>query len=221
MNRVSAVIVAAGEGRRFGSAKQFALLRGKPVLEWSLETFNAHPGIDELILVLADAGLKKNFLGRYKKITAVVEGGEQRQDSVVGGFRAIDPRRAGIVLIHDGARPLAGKDLIERVIKETRQKGAVIPGLILDETVKEAANGEVLGTLDRTRLFRVQTPQGFTYPLLKRALDKANADHYYGTDEAALVERLGERVFIIAGDPENIKITLPRDLKMAEAFLAD
>ncbi len=221
MTKVAAVIVAAGGGRRFGSAKQFALLQGKPVLDWSLETFNAHPGIDEIILVLPDVRSKKGFLARYEKIAAVVKGGEKRQDSVSLGFRAIEPRRASIVLVHDGARPLAGRDLIDRVIEQTRQKGAVIPGLLLDETIKEAAAGEVLGTLDRTRLFRVQTPQGFFYPLLKRALEKAKADHFYGTDEAALVERLGERVFVIDGDPRNIKITVPLDLKIAEAFLAD
>jgi 2-C-methyl-D-erythritol 4-phosphate cytidylyltransferase len=221
MTKVSAVIVAAGESRRFGAAKQFALLQGKPVLDWSLETFNAHPGIDEIILVAPDLRSRKSFLAGYGKIAAVVKGGERRQDSVSLGFRAIDPRRAGIVLVHDGARPLAGQDLVGRVIEQTRQKGAVVPGLVLDETIKEAAGGEVLLTLDRTRLFRVQTPQGFFYPLLARALEKADADHFYGTDEAALVERLGERVFIIDGDPRNIKITVPLDLKIAEALLAD
>ncbi len=221
MKKVSAVIVAAGEGKRFGSAKQFALLRGKPVLDWSLETFNDHPGVDEIILVVPDVWSKKSYPARYRKIAAVVKGGQRRQDSVSLGFRTIDPRRAGIVLVHDGARPLAGRNLIKRVIEQTRKKGAVVPGLVLDETIKEAASGEVLETLDRTRLFRVQTPQGFFYPLLARALEKASADHFYGTDEAALVERLGERVFIIDGDPRNIKITVPLDLKMAEALLAD
>jgi 2-C-methyl-D-erythritol 4-phosphate cytidylyltransferase len=221
MTKVSVVIVAAGEGRRFGAAKQFALLQGKPVLDWSLETFNAHPGVDEIILVVPDVGSKKSFLARYEKIAAVVKGGQRRQDSVNLGFRAIDPRRADIILVHDGARPLAGRNLVDRVIEQTRGKGAVVPGLLLEETIKEAACGEVLVTLDRTRLFRVQTPQGFFYPLLARALEKASADHFYGTDEAALVERLGERVFIIDGDPRNIKITVPLDLKMAEALLAD
>jgi 2-C-methyl-D-erythritol 4-phosphate cytidylyltransferase len=221
MTKVSAVIVAAGQGRRFGLAKQFVLLQGKPVLDWSLETFNAHPGVDEIILVVPDAESKKGSLAKYGKIAAVIQGGRQRQDSVLLGFRAIDPRQAGIVLVHDGARPLAGPDLVERVIEQTRKKGAVVPGLLLEETIKEAGGGEVLETLDRTRLFRVQTPQGFFYPLLAWALEKASADHFYGTDEAALVERLGERVFIIDGDPRNIKITVPLDLKIAEAFLAD
>ncbi len=221
MTKVSAVILAAGEGRRFGAAKQFALLRGKPVLDWSLEAFNEHPGIDEIVLVLADIGTKKNFVARYEKIKAVVKGGRQRQDSVNRGFQAIDPRAKGTVLIHDGARPLAGQELIGRIIERTREKGAVIPGLLMEETIKEGAAGEVLGTLDRTRLYRVQTPQGFSYSLLKRALKKAKADHFYGTDEASLVERLGERVFIVDGDPRNIKITVPQDLKMAEALLAD
>jgi 2-C-methyl-D-erythritol 4-phosphate cytidylyltransferase len=221
MTKVSVVIVAAGEGRRFGAAKQFALLQGKPVLDWSLETFNAHPGVDEIILVVPDVGSKKSYPARFGKIAAVIKGGQRRQDSVNLGFRAIDPRRADIILVHDGARPLAGQDLVDRVIEQTREKGAVVPGLLLEETIKEAARGEVLVTLDQTRLFRVQTPQGFFYPLLARALKKAYADHFYGTDEAALVERLGERVFIIDGDPRNIKITVPLDLKMAEALLAD
>lgn len=221
MTKVSVVIVAAGEGRRFGAAKQFALLQGKPVLDWSLDTFNAHPGVDEIILVVPDVGSKKSYPARFGKIAAVIKGGQRRQDSVNLGFRAIDPRRADIILVHDGARPLAGQDLVDRVIEQTREKGAVVPGLLLEETIKEAARGEVLVTLDRTRLFRVQTPQGFFYPLLARALEKASADHFYGTDEAALVERLGERVFIIDGDPRNIKITVPLDLKMAEALLAD
>jgi len=221
MTKVSAVIVAAGEGRRFGSAKQFALLQGKSVLDWSLETFNAHPGVDEIVLVLPELRPKKSFLAKYGKIVAVVQGGRKRQDSVRLGFRAIEPRQAGIVLVHDGARPLAGRDLIERVIGQTRKRRAVVPGLPLEETIKEVEGGKVLNTLDRTRLFGVQTPQGFIYPLLARALEKASADRFYGTDEAALVERLGERVFIIDGDPRNIKITVPLDLKMAEAFLAD
>ncbi len=221
MKKVSAVIVAAGEGRRFGAAKQFELLRGRPVLDWSLEAFDAHPRVDEIILVLPDVGAKNESLAKYKKIAGVVQGGEKRQDSVVHGFRAIDARKAGIVLVHDGARPLAGQDLIGRIILAAQEKGAVIPALPLEETVKEAAGQGVIRTLDRTRIFRVQTPQGFSYPLLKRALESATAEKFYGTDEAALVERLGERVFIIDGDPKNIKITVPLDLKIAEAFLAD
>ena len=190
-------------------------------MDWSLEAFDAHPRVDEIILVLPDVGAKNESLAKYKKISAVVQGGEKRQDSVVHGFRAIDARKAGIVLVHDGARPLAGPDLIGRIILAAQEKGAVIPALLLPETVKEAAGREVIRTLDRTRIFCVQTPQGFSYPLLKRALESAMAEKFYGTDEAALVERLGEKVFIVDGDPKNIKITVPLDLRIAEAFLAD
>jgi len=219
--RVSAVIVAAGEGRRFGAVKQFALLRGKRVLDWSLEAFNAHPQVDEIVLVLPDVESKDEFRSRYRKITAVVEGGEHRQDSVSLGFRAIQPGRADIVLVHDGARPLAGHDLIGRVIGKAHEKGAAVPGLALDETVKEVGDEGFIRTLDRSRIFRVQTPQGFSYALLKLALEGAAAAKFYGTDEAALVERLGENVYLVEGDPRNIKITVPLDLKMAEAILAD
>lgn len=219
--RVSAVIVAAGLGRRFGAAKQFALLRGKRVLDWSLEAFHSHPQVNEIILVLPDIDSKDDFRARYKKITAVVEGGERRQDSVARGFQAIYPGRSDIVLIHDGARPLPGHDLIGRIIGKALETGAAVPGLPLEDTVKEAGDEGVIRTLDRSKIFRIQTPQGFSYNLLKQALDGAAAEKFYGTDEAALVERLGEHVYLVEGDRKNIKITEPLDLKIAEAFLAD
>jgi len=221
MIRVSAIIVAAGEGRRFGSAKQFALLRGKPVIDWSLRAFEAHEKINEIILVLPNRERERYFMERYQKIKAVVKGGEKRQDSVLNGFRRIEAQSSGLVLIHDGARPLVTKDLISRVIDGAKKRGAVIPVIPVEDTVKEAAAGEIIRTLDRDTIFRVQTPQGFSWTLLGRALQQAGADNYYGTDEAALVERLGEKVFTVAGETKNIKITTPLHLRMAEAFFED
>jgi len=221
MERVSAIIVAAGRGERFGSPKQLSLLKGKTVLDWSLEKFESHEAVDEIVLVLKEEQEKEKILGHYKKILAVVKGGKERQDSVLNGFKMIDPEKTGIVLVHDGVRPLVSIALISRIIEAAFKKGAAIPALPLEDTVKEVTGKEILRTLERQELCRVQTPQGFSYSLLKKALNKAQEEGYYGTDEASLVERTGEKVYVVPGDPVNIKITVPEDLKVAEAFLDD
>jgi 2-C-methyl-D-erythritol 4-phosphate cytidylyltransferase len=221
MKKVSAIIVAAGEGKRFGSAKQFALLKGKPVLDRTLETFEEHMKVTEIILVVREDWLREKYLSRYKKLAAVVRGGERRQDSVIAGFNQLQPDQSDIVLVHDGVRPLVGKDLISRVIEVAEQKGAAIPALSLEDTIKRVEDERVVKTLDRMTLFKVQTPQGFFYTTLERALKKAKEDSFYGTDEASLVERIGEKVYIVEGDTQNIKITGPEDIHIAEAFLAD
>jgi 2-C-methyl-D-erythritol 4-phosphate cytidylyltransferase len=219
MRLVTAIIVAAGEGKRFGSSKQFALLWGKPVLDWSIERLAVHPEVAEIVLVLPDEDKKEEFLHRHKKLCAVTSGGPKRQDSVWRGFERVDSRRTGLVLIHDGVRPLISQDIITRVIVEARRSGAAIPAVPLEDTIKEVARGEVIRTLDREGLFRVQTPQGFSYSLLEKALRQAQEEGYYGTDEAGLVERVGHKVTVVAGDPRNIKVTTPSDLKIAEALL--
>lgn len=221
MERVTAIIVAAGEGKRFGSPKQFSILKGKPVLEWSLAIFETHEEVDEIILVLKGVDQKTGLFNSYRKIVGMVEGGEKRQDSVIKGFNRIDPEKGGIVLVHDGVRPLVQKDLISRVIKATSEKGAAIPAIPIEDTVKEVEGQEVLRTMDRERLFRVQTPQGFFYSILKEALEKTREKQYYITDEASLVERTGNKVFVVQGDPKNIKITTPEDLRVAEVLFED
>lgn len=221
MRRVSAIIVAAGKGKRFGSSKQFALLKGKSVLDRCLEKFEANKSVTEVILVLRDENLRGKYLGRYHKIAAVARGGERRQDSVLSGLRRIDPEKADIVLVHDGVRPLVGQDLINRVIAAAQEKGAAVPAIPVEETIKLIEKQKVRQTLDREKLFRIQTPQGFTYKILRHALNKAREDNFYGTDEASLVERTGKRVAIVAGEPKNIKITTREDLKIAEALIED
>ena len=219
MSEVAAIIVAAGRGKRFGSAKQFAILKGLPLVYWSLERFEKHPEVDRIVLVIPPQEEKETFLRRYKKLQAVVPGGTERQDSVWQGFEQIDPSLTGIVLVHDGVRPLLSEGLITRVIRAARDKGAAVPGVALDETIKEAKGEDVIKTYDRNSLYRIQTPQGFSYALLKEALESAVRDKFYGTDEAMLLERLGKRVVVVEGDPKNIKITNPSDLKVAEALL--
>jgi len=219
VSRTSAIVVAAGAGKRFGEPKQFAYLRGKPVLEWTLERFQAHAEVDAVVLVLPDEQDLKHYRMRYSKIVDIVRGGERRQDSVWQGFRLLAAAAAEVVLVHDGARPLVGADLISRVIAAAKVEGAAVPVLPLEDTVKEVREGLVVGTVDRDRLRRTQTPQGFRFDILKKALETARRDRFYGTDEAMLVERAGLAVRAVEGDPRNIKITTPVDLKIAEGLI--
>jgi 2-C-methyl-D-erythritol 4-phosphate cytidylyltransferase len=219
MNPAAAIVVAAGAGKRFGQMKQFVYLRGKPVLEWTLEKFQAHDEVGSIVLVLPDEEDRKHYQMRYGKIIDVVRGGEKRQDSVWQGFRLLDQAKTELVLVHDGARPLVDGRLISRIIAEARAGGAAVPIVPLEETVKEVLEGRVVRTVDRSELFCVQTPQGFLYPVLLKALDAARRDRFYGTDEAMLVERAGLTVRTVEGDPRNIKITTPLDIKVAEALL--
>jgi len=219
MSRTAALIVAAGAGKRFGEPKQFAYLRGKPVLEWTLERFEGHPEVEAVVLVLPDEQDRKHYRMRYPKIVDIVRGGDRRQDSVWQGFRLLDAASPEIVLVHDGARPLVGADLVSRVIAAARAEGAVVPVLPIEDTVKDVRDGRVAATVDRTFLARAQTPQGFRFEVLKKALEAARRDRFYGTDEAALAERLGLPVATVPGDPRNIKITTPVDIAVAEALL--
>jgi len=232
MTRVTVLIVAAGRGLRFGGAKQFALLRGKPVLAWSIAAFARHPRVDEIILVLPQ-GMDENdlvfpqgegglpFRSLDPKVKAAVAGGARRQDSVRNGFGRIDPDGAGLVLIHDGVRPLVDVELIDRVLAAAEVHGAAVPGLAIEDTVKEVREDKVIRTLNRDQLVRIQTPQGFRYELLKEALAHARRTGYRGTDEASLVEHLGRMVVVVPGDPRNLKITRAEDLALAEAWCHD
>ncbi|MCK4930543.1 MAG: 2-C-methyl-D-erythritol 4-phosphate cytidylyltransferase [Candidatus Aminicenantes bacterium] len=221
MNKVTAIVVAAGEGQRFGAPKQFAPLREKPVLEWCLGCFDTHVQVAEIVLVLMSDIEKDEYMRRFPKIATVVTGGKQRQDSVMAGFNQIDPRETDFVLIHDGVRPLVDHALLSRVIAAARKNGAAVPVIAIEDTVKAVEGDKILRTVDREKLRRVQTPQGFSYPILKAALDQAREDGTYSADEAALVERMGGEVVIVEGDPRNIKITSPEDIRIAEVLLED
>lgn len=218
MSRTAALIVAAGFGVRFGRAKQFVPLGGRPLVDWSCEAFQTHPAIDDIVLVLPDTEKANDYLGRFSKIIDVVSGGARRQDSVRAGFNRLDSSRTGLVLVHDGARPLISGGVIDRVLGAAKTSGAAIPVVPVEDTLKEIDGEHVRRTLDRSRLGRVQTPQGYAYDLLRRALTEAETAGISGTDEAALVERLGIRVTVVAGDPKNLKITTPLDLVCAEAI---
>lgn len=218
MAGIAAIITAAGEGRRFGSPKQFALLGGRPVIDWAIEAFALHPQINELIVVLPDESQAEVIKSKWAKVRAVVKGGPHRQDSVARGLAAVSADRE-IILIHDGVRPLVTPELITRIIEATLKEGAAVPVLPLEDTIKEVESDWVVQTINREKLFRVQTPQGFRRDLLEAAFFQAQKDNFYGSDEASLVERIGGRIKIVKGDKFNIKITSPEDLKIAEVWL--
>lgn len=215
---VAAIIVAAGEGKRFGGPKQFANLAGRQVFEWAIEALDTHPEVDEIIVVLPDAKQSAFLRGKWGKIKAAVRGGKERQDSVANGLAAVGAE-AEIVLVHDGVRPMISHDLISRVIKRAREEGAAIPVLSIEDTVKIVEGEEVRQTIDRKSLRRVQTPQGFRKTILETALERAQRDGFYGPDEASLVERLGYKVVTVPGERKNLKITTTEDIKTMEVWL--
>jgi 2-C-methyl-D-erythritol 4-phosphate cytidylyltransferase len=221
MSQIAVIVVAAGKGKRFGAAKQFVELRGRPVLDWCLEKFEEHEAVDEIVLVLSEEEFKDKYIQKYKKITSFAPGGRRRQDSVYSGLTHIKSQEPAIVLVHDGVRPLINRALINRVIEGAKEKGAVVPVIPVEDTVKIVKGQRIFRTEDRKNFFRSQTPQGFSFSLLKEAFGLAKKERFLGTDEAALVEKLGRDVFAIEGDSRNIKITTPDDLKIAEALLED
>lgn len=212
---IGLVLAAAGTGSRFGSEtpKQFALLRGNPLYLHALECFTTF--FDQAVIVVPSSWKEEvakhiQSLSYRDKLTLVV-GGATRQDSVRRGLHHLS-QAVEIVLIHDAARPFAPLDLISRVIGVTRKHGACVPVLSVTDTVKEVSEELVVRTVLREGLVLAQTPQGFDVSLLKRAVAKAEKDGFYGTDEAALVERLNEPIHIVSGDKVNIKITEKEDL---------
>lgn len=215
--KVFALISAAGAGRRMGAAvpKQFLPMGGKTILQQTADRFLKSEVIDGVVIVCSRDCMEfceKLFSAEIaEKKVFLAPGGIERQDSVAGGIarlREIGAESGDIVLIHDGVRPYVSADLIERVAETAADKGAVIPAFTPKETIRHRREG----TLDRNELYAVQTPQGFPLFLIEKALERASAEGFYGTDDAGLVERLGQAVTVIPGESANIKITTPEDL---------
>jgi 2-C-methyl-D-erythritol 4-phosphate cytidylyltransferase len=224
--KIETVIVAAGKGARFSDVrpKQFCLLGGKLLLAWTIERFEECKLINNIILVVPprmSKYVKETVIpsSKYKKVKAIVEGGKQRGDSVFEGLQKVDAS-TDVVLIHDGVRPLISCHLIERVIDQTKEYKAVVLGIPMRETVKEIEEDNIVNkTLNRRRLYSIQTPQGFKKDLILKAYEEAKKEGWWASDDAGLVERLGEKVKVIPGEETNIKITTSLDLKFAEMLL--
>ncbi len=219
---VAAVIVDAGRGVRMGAGRPKAFVRvgGTTVLERSVRAFASHPRVGRIVVAVTDPPLAARALGPLAARVVLVRGGAERQESVRAALGAIPENEADIVLVHDAARPLVERELVDAVIEAAGKSGAAVPATVPASTVKRVAeDGRVQGTVPRDRLRLAQTPQGFLAPILRRAHAAAARDGYVGTDDAALVERTGRSVRVIEGSEENIKITTPVDLLLAEAIL--
>ena len=220
----TAVILAAGLGKRMqaGHNKQFIEICGQSVLTHTLTVFAQIPEIAKIVLVVR-AGEEDTCRNMIPEIaeskTVLAIGGKERQDSVHNGIRAIT-WECEYILIHDGARPLVTEEVIRRTLLAAQNSGAAICAVPVKDTIKQAdSDGNVLATIPRESLWAVQTPQVFRADLIRRAYENAYVHNHYGTDDASLVEYLGEEIKIVTGDYENIKITTPEDIPTAEQIL--
>lgn len=205
-----------------GADKLFAPLAGRPLLAHSLDAFQRCPAVERIVLVLSEGNRRQGEAlvegGGFSKVEAICLGGERRQDSVRAGLSTLE----GLgppdwVVVHDGARPLVTPALIEAGLAAACETGAAACAVPVQDTVKEVdERGLVRRTLDRERLWLVQTPQVFRYDMLREAHERARAD---ATDDAWLVEALGQRVRLYMGSRRNLKVTTPEDLALAEALL--
>jgi 2-C-methyl-D-erythritol 4-phosphate cytidylyltransferase len=215
------IIVAAGQGRRFGALKQFIRFRGQPLFLYSLAAFDRCKIIDSIILAVPRSKIPyaKRTVKRagLKKVNAIVAGGRLRQDSVKNALMAV-PRTHGIVAIHDAVRPLVSVRMINKGIRLCREHRAVVFGVPVCDTMKQVKNNLVIRTVPRNDMYTVQTPQFFDLALLNEAFSKAgDADEF--TDEAALLESQGIKVHLFCGDHFNVKVTTKSDLSLIDKLL--
>ena len=224
--KVHAIIVAAGKGIRMRDSvrKQYIALDGVPIVKITLNKFAACQQVDQIILVVPKEDYdfcRKNILtpAIIQKDINLVAGGPERQHSVFNGLQTIEPDD-GIVVIHDGVRPFIGQEQLASCIKGAAEFGACILGIPAFDTVKQVnTNNEIVQTYQRDTLWLAQTPQAFRAKLIIKAHETAKQDRFIGTDDASLVERLGQAVKIIPGSRSNIKITSKEDLELARAIL--
>ena len=221
---VSAVIVAAGSSRRMGFDKLFASLRGKPVVAYSIAAFEATPEIAEIVLVTRKEQkprLEKLIASEgWGKVKRVVEGGAERHLSVWCGLQAVDGR-ASHVAIHDGARPLTTPGVIRECLELARRTGAACVAAPIPDTVKRASEeGVVTGSVERAGLWAMQTPQIFSTPVILQAYAAILGAGEMVTDEVSAVQRMGVNIALLRNDEWNFKVTIPRDLELAEHVLA-
>ena len=220
---VTAILLAAGRSTRMGGRpnKQFIELLGKPLLWYSLAAFQSCAAVDNVVLVRRPeyAGQAEQLARQFKKVTGFADGGVERQDSVWNGLEKVT---GDIVAVHDGARPLVTPELITATIECARQHGTGIAATKIVDTIKEAAaDRTVMRTVDRTKLWAVQTPQTVRTDLLRQAYARVREQGIIVTDEAAAVELLGQPVHLIETPFLNLKVTTPADLPAAEALLRD
>jgi len=237
--KVTVIVPAAGLGTRMASlakdkkptaSKQFAELKGKSILVRTLAKFAMHPEIHAIFVALRkeeiplfQARLEREAPEILAKKPVLLEGGEHRQQSVANALGQISAADDDVILVHDAVRPFVTDETIHEVVIAAQKYGAAIAGVPAVDTIKQVertSEGALIkATIPRERIVMAQTPQGFQYGVLKKAFDEAAADGFIGTDEASLVERSGHPVAVVMGTAQNIKITTPADLELAEFYL--
>ena len=216
------VIPAAGQGKRMnaGKNKLFIELSGIPIIIYTLRVFEEDPKCQGIILAInpREEVIFSELIDAYglKKVKRLVPGGAERQQSVFNGLKQVE---ADIVLVHDGARPFIQEDLIHQLTEAASLHAGAIVAVPVKDTIKKVQDRSVVETVERSSLWSVQTPQAFRVSILYKAHQEAEDDQFLGTDDASLLERMGEQVVIIEGDYDNIKITTQEDLYFAEAIL--
>lgn len=218
------LVPAAGSGERMGGVeKAFLELVGVPLLAWSVRTFLKHPATTSVVVALppSHASAPPEWLVDLDPRVAVVPGGASRTASVAAALDAL-PADATIVAVHDGARPFVDPSVLDLLLERARSGEGAVPGYPAVDTLKRVdADGLVESTPDRSRHWQVQTPQVFPRTVLERAYRRALLEGWQATDDAHLVERDGGVVRVIRGRPDNLKVTWPGDLRIAEAILAN
>jgi len=223
----TAVIVAAGKGKRMGTdiSKQFLPLCGKEILTHTVEVFEKADRIRDIVLVTGTDSLQdvQDMVWEYgwRKVISVVAGGKERQDSVWNGLQAIS-EDTEIVLIHDGVRPFVTEEILDLSIETAVEMGGCAAGVPAKDTIKVCNSENIaVDTPDRSTLWQIQTPQTFRKELIVKAYEQAKAEGFLGTDDASLAENSGYSVKVIMGSYRNIKITTKEDLLIGEAFLKE
>ncbi len=216
--KVGVVIAAGGSSQRMGENKLFVRLGDKPLLARVIDAFERCPLVDQIVVVVNQKNLERCRRlvaeGRWSKVSDVCPGGERRQDSVAAGLKRLD--KCDWVVVHDGARPLVTVDLIEHGLEAAKETGAAVAAVPVTDTIKVAGDDRIVHqTPPRQNLWAVQTPQVFRTDIITEAYQKANVDV---TDDASLVEQLGYKVKLYMGSYDNIKVTTPDDLTLAEVL---
>ncbi len=213
--KINAIIPAGGTSSRFGNKnKLLEKINGKEVIKYTVQAFE-NSNVDEIIICANVSIIEelKSILKDCRKVK-IIEGGETRQASVFNGLKAAD---CDYVLIHDAARPMISTDLVNQTIEMVKEKNALTVATKTIDTIKEVEDGKIVRTIDRAKLYNTQTPQAFKYELIKDAHTKLYGQNF--TDDAGMLEELGQTVYILNGSYKNIKITTQNDIDIAKTYL--
>ncbi|AEN92001.1 MULTISPECIES: 2-C-methyl-D-erythritol 4-phosphate cytidylyltransferase [Priestia] len=217
------IVLAAGQGKRMkaGRNKQFLTIQNVPLIIHTLQKFEQDPWCSGIVLVVnkKEVAIFEELLTEYpiQKVQSLTVGGDERQHSVYNGLKNL--KQAQMVLIHDGARPFVQQNTIHELVEKAASDKAAVLAVPVKDTIKRVEQGTVIETVERSSLWAIQTPQAFLFDVVMDAHEKAKTNEYLGTDDASLVEKAGQKVSIVEGNYDNIKLTTPEDLLYAEAIL--